>query len=264
VFYLKQFFKTLPNVGLAGYFFPVITLVLLSTWTGTKSFNAWWNDHFEVYRERPWFHAIIKGDQDIGVLSGRLREFPEVEEVALIEGEGITSRAKGLLESLGPMPLSLDGTETWKAIKVIFTSKSAMAGQELVREYLLNFVGTENLSAGPIRRPRAVQEEEVISGMVQRWVPVVMMAFVSMLWLFAWMKVSGVMMRRSYLMEKFQRRRFIAFKMMFSGLFLIILPVIAMNVFFMGIENVVQIIAPMGLLLAAFPLLVNWSWRPSE
>ncbi len=242
----------------------MITLVLLSTWTGTKSFNSWWNDHFEVYRERPWFHAIVKGDQDIGVLSGKLREFPEVEEVALIEGEEITSRAKSLLESMGSMPLSLDGIETWKAIKVIFTPQSAIAGQELVREYLLKFVGTENLSAGSIRRPRTVEQEETISGMVQRWVPVAMMAFVSMLWLVTWMKVSRAMMRRAYLMEKFQRRRFIAFKMMFNGLFLIALPMIAVNFYLMGVENIIQVIAPIVLLLAAFPLLVNWSWSPSE
>jgi hypothetical protein len=233
MFYLTEFFKSLGESLFRGFFFFFFSCLLAFSLTH----RPWITKTIEkVSPEKmvnPYFVAVIDGSVDASKVKSIMNKLPGVLDISDKETEKSKSKLASLVQSLGT-DYSLNAEMlNFKSLRVILSPSLSAESLQFVREQVVKMGGKEHVTATDIKYPEVTGVMKAhpfyaFLGKAGDWGVVGILA---LLWVVSYWLCYDVFRSRSYIIEKFQRRKMVAAKSMATGLSLITVLFTVMGVF---------------------------------
>ena len=228
MFYLINFLKTVAKNPIRGAGFIVLTFSLL--------FSLGIQDLIEKGIEKKlnfqsnegdYFHALIPTKYNDKKIARKLGGLPGVKKVELLGQEVVSTEVEKLLEDF-PRDTLGDLKVDYFGVKVIFITQITKRSQGLIRSYLKRLVGDDELTIGQVYE----KEKNVFSSeILKRYGSQTSYALLGLFWLISFLLFNTRLLATSYIIENFQRRRFVALKSMVSAVSVIIFFAVATLLF---------------------------------
>ncbi len=173
----------------------------------------------------PSFHALVNSKENAHWIARKINEIPGVTNVNVIEKEKIASDARKQLLGIVKDNLTVnesahdDVTEnilnsSFYGIKVVCDKGTSDRAISLLKEYMTRLAGgPENIIFGKITEfnQQVKMQGELTLFMKKELIPIALFV-IFLFWIISFFIFEGKLREASYLIEKFQRRRQVAFK----------------------------------------------------
>lgn len=237
MFYIGQFFKNISFNPLRGMLFIILTILLTVLVQHRTFIFNFIKDRTKVESSYPYFHVLIAEKVDSKSLVLKLKKLPGVFDVIPQSSEYLSSKVKDLIDDLDlPVPkMMLD--ENYSGVKVVLEQKVNNRSIQLIREYL-NRLFTEDLVTmtpvkGESKKKLVIGGVELDDGaLISNVIVFGILLLLVILWPFVFYRFSTEVRSRSYLIECYQRKKFVALKILLSGLFFIVIVLMFATILF--------------------------------
>lgn len=220
MFYIKQFFRLIKENSLKGFFFLLIScafVLVLGNWSYLKDKIL---DLYPDYMKGPSFYALINEQEDYLNIQRKLITLPGISSVKILEKDKVKEQTEKIMNSF---QLKNDevGAFDFVGLEVMFDKNINNRGQELIRNYLLKLAGENNITIG---KTNYLPEKDNIKSLMDfintsgSWF---IALFFAIFWVFSLSLLKKEVKKASYLIEQFQRKRMVEFKILFSGIIII-------------------------------------------
>jgi hypothetical protein len=220
MFYIKQFFKIIKENFLKGFLFLLVSasfVLVVGNWTVLKDEIL---DLYPDYMKGPSFYALVSENEDYLNIQRKLISLPGISSVKILEKDKVKEQTEKIMESFQLKNEEL-GTINYIGLEVMFDKNINDRGQELIKNYLLKLAGESNITIG---KTNYLPEKDNIKSLMD-FINAGGIWFISSLfgifWVFSLIIFKKEVKRASYLIEQFQRKRSVEFKILFSGIILI-------------------------------------------
>ena len=175
----------------------------------------------ELPDEREYFYALISGSKNGNDVSRKLQSLPGIALIKILP-QGMIQ--KELMKALKDSDLAqyMDASLeqlNYQGLKVIFSSNTKEQSQNLIRDYLLRLVGKNSLTMGPVQKKSLILLKSQKSFVFFKKYGVLFLIMVGMvIWMLLGLSYRAAFRDSSYMIENFQRRRSVSFKIVLSGM----------------------------------------------
>ncbi len=264
MFYLTEFFKTLGESLLRGFSFFLLTCLLAFSLTH-RPWIARTIDRISPDKlVNPYFVAVIDGTVDAGRVKTVLGQLPGV---VTVNDKGNESRGKIqlLVKQLGEEYALDSELLNFKSLRVVLSPSLSAESLEFIRDQVVALGGEEHVSATPIKYPEitTVMKAHPFYDFLAKAGDWGVVGVVALLWIISYWLCYDVFRSRSYIIEKFQRRKLVAAKTIATGL-----GVVAVLFAALGVWNGTLKFFDSVLLLMVFSVfwtfsMQEWKWKPT-
>ncbi len=235
MFYLKTFFSVLFKAYVRGFLFLLLSFLLVFTLSHKSQLEPYlgkWNSSPE---EGAYFYALISNKENLSEIRSKIGMLPGVSAITELSSQQIANEVRALLggSDVTPQMLSFD----YQGVKVNFEVGLKTESQALIREFLTRLCSEGNLLMGATREvassPRALSGwDKWLFNFWSFWV------FLTLVWSVLFISLLPPLRAYSYLVEKFQRRKKVAFKSAFFGTFFLILIAMLLSLIWWPVDLV--------------------------
>ena len=214
MFYLSSYFKTLWHGKSVGFFYGVLTLLVLTFSANMFNFKA----NFIDQNQNPYFNALFNSKINSEKIVKKLKDIPGVVTVLLNDNLTQSRGIKSLLSSSSSIVAKEILDANYVNLKVELSPHIEKRSQELIMEYLRKIVGNSKVTLSEVIESEAAKKSsDPIKKIILNYGHIMMLIFLSIVWIFATWTIGQRLQNRSYLINMFQRRRLVTFKMFTSG-----------------------------------------------
>lgn len=264
-FYLKEFFKTCLKNPVSGLGFVFCTFALCVLTLNRSYIQDELSQRFVLQESGGHFHALVSADQNHSRLARQLRSLPGINRVEELSQDVISEQLEAIFggfdlgetqELLAQMRLSFSG------LKVIFDHDMESRSVDLVRDYMRRLVGSSNLTLGPFVQNQnedgnSLQQFQVFA----KWGSWITIGLTTFVWVIFAFFFASHLRKVGYLIEQFQRKKYVALKSYLCGAVALI-AIFAVSLTLMGGDD--YIIFSVFLILALMSsmiLLRRYQWE---
>lgn len=225
MFYLKYYLKCLvaKKVIFTLQLFCGVFLIFISSQRGYfHTIFEKWGDSFKNYKS---FNVLIENEGNVERIQRKVEQLPGVSKVEVMSSEkikkGLNKVVKDLKVDLPQVMLS----GTFSGLKVYLLQDIDKRSVDLIKEYINRLVGAENVTISPISERGKTTFEKINSILLQfksySWMSllVIMILFYQLLGYSINKKIGNT----AFLIESFQRRKFVGIKINLMGGALVLL-----------------------------------------
>lgn len=244
MFYLVQFFRLIkewPVRGVSYLLMSFFLVMIAARFTQVRSFmNGFWNDPIES----SYFYALCPESENVARISRKIKTLPGVKLVSLVSQAELNKRLGQVIDEVGLSDqVSELASLSYIGIKVTFDHALSIQSMNLVRDYLTRLVGEDKVVLGRIYEAQSKQQKSNL----KVWSAHILLTIVLVLWGFICSFFNLKIMQKGHLLEQFQRRKFVAFKLFVFGnavlcLFGFILSLIFSEVNYLALLSVITLI----------------------
>ncbi|MBD65661.1 MAG: hypothetical protein CME62_10675 [Halobacteriovoraceae bacterium] len=242
MFYLNEFLKlfkshfllfTLFVVGIAG----MQTIVMQEEWIQEKTAQ------FQQKDIRSYFNALVSGDLNINGVQRKMSKLPGVALVNIANAKNLNQEISYLKDSFGADTVDKLAALKYQKIKIVLENKISSKNQNLIREYLERLIGKDNVTMGAVKSPRSLMEKDK-QNLSQFFSYSVYYGFVFFfgLFLFSVLLLRKSVTNRSFIIRKFQRRKYVSFKIFVSGACSLLVLFCVVNLLMKGEMNTLNLL----------------------
>jgi hypothetical protein len=232
MFYLKEFFKSLGESLFRGFFFFLFSCLLAFSLTH----RTWITQTIaKVSPEKmvnPYFVAVVDGSVDSLKMKEIITKLPGVVNINDKETERSKSKLAALVQSLGTdYSLNADMLN-FRSLRIVMNPALSQESLQFVREQVVKMGGKEHVTATDVKYPEVTSVMKAhpfyeFLGKAGDWGVV---GIIALLWITSYWLCYDVFRSRSYLIEKFQRKKMVAAKSLATGLGLVVILFTALGV----------------------------------
>jgi hypothetical protein len=265
MFYLKEFFKSIGEAPLRGASFLLFSCVLALGLTHRPWLAAGIAQLTPEKMVSPYFVAVLDGTVDPEKVKALLGRLPGV--VAVDDKESERSRAKlaSLVGQLGS-DYALDANLLdFRSLRVVMSSSLSAESLDFVRGQVVKLGGAEHVTATDVKYPEitGVMKGHPFYGFLAKAGDWGVVGLAALLWIVCYWLCYDVFRSRAYLIEKFQRKKFVAAKTIAAGLGLVFAIFTAV-----GIWNGTLKVFDSLILFMVFSIfwtfsMQDWRWKPT-
>ncbi|HXH74966.1 MAG TPA: hypothetical protein VNJ08_08375 [Bacteriovoracaceae bacterium] len=265
MFYLSEFFKSLGESLLRGMSFFLFSCLLAFSLTH----RTWIAKTIEkVSPEKmvnPYFVAVLDGEADalkIKKIIGRLPGVVSIDDKDTSKGQ---ERLNALMGQLGAGYTLTPDLMDFKSLRIVLSPSLSVESLDFVRDQVVKLGGQEHVTATDVKYPEitGVMKTHPFYVFLKKagdWGVIVILAF---LWMVSYWLCYNVFRSRSYLIEKFQRKKLVAAKSIAMGLGVVIAAFSAL-----GIWNGTLRFLDFTILFMVFSIfwtfsMQEWRWKPT-
>jgi hypothetical protein len=222
MFYIKQFFKIIKENSLKGFLFLLISIsfvLILGNWSLVKEKIL---NLYPDYMKGPSFYALISTSEDYLNIQRKLISLPGISSVRILEKDLVNKQAEKIIKNLELKNEEM-GTLDFIGLEVMFDKNINERGQELIRNYLIKLAGEGHITLGKTNYLPETDNIKVLMDYVNEYGIWIIGLFLGGFWIFSLMIFKKEVKKASYLIEQFQRKRLVEFKILFAGIILIYL-----------------------------------------
>ncbi|MGE3610542.1 MAG: hypothetical protein AB7I27_13210 [Bacteriovoracaceae bacterium] len=265
MFYLNEFFKSLGESLIRGFSFFLFSCLLAFSLTH----RPWIAKTIErITPEKmvsPYFVAVMDGSVDAGKIKSIMQKLPGI--VAIDDKESVESKNKlqALVGELGSEYSVNSELMNFKSLRIIMSPSLSIESLNFVRGQVVKLGGKDHLTATEIKYPEitAVMKSQPFYAFLSKagdWGVVFILA---LLWITSYWLCYDVFRSRSYVIEKFQRKKLVAAKSIATGLAFVVGLFVAL-----GIWNETLKFFDLIILLMIFSVfwtfsMQDWRWKPA-
>jgi hypothetical protein len=265
MFYLKEFFKTLGEIPIRGASFLLFSCLLAMGLTH----RPWIAKTIEkITPEKmvsPYFVAVLDGSVDENKIKLALAGLPGIVGIDDKESDRSRSKLKALIGDLGSGYTLQQGLMDFKSLRVVLSPSLSTESLDFIREQVVKMGGKEHVTATEIKYPEvtSVMKAHPFYGFLSSVGDWGVIGLLSVFWIICYWLCYDVFRSRSYIIEKFQRRRQVAAKSIATGLGIVFF---IFNIF--GIWNGTLKFFDSIILLMVFSVfwtfsMQEWRWKPT-
>lgn len=256
MFYLTQFFKSLFRSKITGVLFILCTGALVTASFNQERINSTLSntDSRDV---NPYFNALISKDVNLNSISRKIKSLPGVNRVKHVKTVNANAQLEELNKALNSAVLDRLKTVKYSTLTVELTKNLKVKSQNLIREYLARLVGRESLTLSKIKYPRQNQQSDSYLDTVLREIDLIIIFSLSFIWILLMIAVVKKNSSYFFLLEKFQRKKYIKEKSMAMGVGLIVAIAILVNFYFNDNISALSSLATLTMMLVTCALLLK-------
>lgn len=249
MFYLKEFSKVMKENLILGLIFILSTVSIVSL-----SFNQQKVEGFFSLSKKtqnyPYFNALLTTTNDISSVVRKIKNLPGVMGVKLASNLNLDSEIQALQSKFGEAFLGAFTGAKYQQLKVELKTGINDKNQSLIREYLSRLVGKSSITLSSTRSPRVVKikkNDPLISFL--NFGDIYLLSIMGGLWLLSMVLLLKPIKNKAYIIEKFQRRSLTDLKIKLTGLTLIAVPALLVNIYASQKIEIMGIMSVVGLIL---------------
>lgn len=265
MFYLKEFFKSLGESFIRGFSFLFFSCLLAFSLTHRPWIASTINKISPEKMVNPYFVAVMDGTVNAQKIASIMDQLPGVLSVTDSGSERSKDHLKSLVSQLGS-DYTLDAElMNFKSIRIVLNPSLSPESFQFIREQMVKMGGKEHLTATEIKYPEltSVMKSHPFYGFLSRagdWGVIVILAI---FWIISFWLCYDVFRSRSYLIEKFQRKKLVAAKSIATGLSLVMVAFISLGIWH-GTLKFFDVV----LMLMIFSVfwtfsMQEWKWKPT-
>jgi len=265
MFYITEFFKSLGESFIRGFFFFFFSCLLAFSLTH----RPWVTNLVEkISPEKivnPYFVAVMDEQVDQAQFKSLISRLPGVLSVVDKTSDDNRSRLNKLVSQLGADYSVSSELMNFKSVRIALNPSLSQESLDFVREQAVKFGGAEHTTATDVKYPE-------VTGVMKahpfyKFVDVAgdwgVIGIVALCWIVSFWLCYDVFRSRSYIIEKFQRKKLVASKTIAVGLSLVVITFSAM-----GLLNGTLKFFDTIILLMVFSVfwtfsMQNWRWKPT-
>jgi hypothetical protein len=265
MFYLKEFFKSLGESYLRGTSFLLFSCLLAFALTH----RPWIAQTIErITPEKmvnPYFVAVMDGSVNVEAIRNVMKKIPGVTAVTFTDEADRREKIDSLVRDLGP-DYSIDSSlMNFQSLRFVMNSSLSRESLDFIRGQVVKAGGESHMTATPIRYPEVTSVMNAhpfyrFLGKAGDWGVVGILA---LLWIVSFWLSYDVFRSRSYLIEKFQRRKLVAAKAIATGLMLIVVMFTAMGIYHDTLKFFDLVILFMVFSVFWTFSMQEWRWKPT-
>lgn len=231
MFYLKTFYQSIWDLKIRGISFLILSLGILVL-AGNRNIIS----NLLLVKEKaiaPYFNALIDHKVNSSSIVRKMKNLPGVINVTVKSSTDVKNDVKNMVRDLDESVMENLLQIRYQGIKVELDRGLESRGQKLIQEYLNRLVGKESVTMTGVRTPKIVttEEKDTVKLFFIKWVDVIVLASFLIVWIFAAWTCGQSLLTRSYIIEKFQRKKSVAVKSFLIGMIPLYLISIAPSLF---------------------------------
>lgn len=207
--WIKNPFKALANLALSLCF-----VLIAANYTALEALVA---KYYKIESSGPYFHALIPGKENSSWIARKIGDLPGVKKVEVISKDELGKQLKvGLGNIIEELPTELSNFQQ-SGLKVVFSSSLSTASQNLIRDYLLRLIGNEDqvVLGQTVDDKKEIYEQDKAISKTKKYALPLAYALVIVFLLLSYFSFDKTIRHTCYLVERFQRRRRVSFKLFF-------------------------------------------------
>lgn len=265
MFYLIEFFKSLGESLVRGFGFLFFSCLLAFSLTH----RPWIAEMVEkISPEKianPYFVAVMDQNVDRNKIKFLLGKLPGVTSIQEKSSQESRTKIGQLMGQLGADYHLSSELMDFKSLRVTLSPTLSHESLDFVREQVVKYGGEDHVTATEVKYPEVTNI--MMSHPFYRFLGTAgdwgVIGILAILWVVSFWLSYDAFRSRSYIIEKFQRRKYVASKTIAVGLGLIVLSFTAM-----GVLNGTTKFFDSILLLMVFSVfwtfsMQDWRWKPS-
>lgn len=219
MFYLKTFLSVLFKAYIRGFLFLVLSVGLTFSLSHKSQLGPLLEKVNSSSEEGAYFYALISNKENLSEIRSKMGMLPGIGSITELSSQQIAMEVRSLLGSsdVTPQMLNFD----YQGMKVSFEPGLKTESQALIREFLTRLCTEGNLLMGNTRElttnsPSLSRWSKFFFNFWSFWI------ILTCLWFMIFLTLLAPLRTHSYLIEKFQRRKKVAFKSAFVGILILI------------------------------------------
>ena len=265
MFYLKEFFKSIGESPIRGASFLLFSCLLAMGLTH----RPWIARTIQMISPEkmvnPYFVAVIDGSVDSAKIKNVLTRLPGILSVDDTGSARSRTKLNQLVGQLGS-DYSLDqNLLNFKSLRIAMSPALSIESLDFVRDQVVKMGGKEHVSATDVKYPEvtSVMKSHPFYSFIAKGGDWGVISILTFLWIVSFWLCYDVFRSRSYIIEKFQRKKFVAAKTISTGLGIVFMSFTAF-----GIWNGTLKFFDSVILFAVFSVfwtfsMQEWKWKPS-
>jgi hypothetical protein len=223
MFYLVEFFKSLSELFIRGILFFIFTCVLSFTLSHRSVISKMIEKVSPEKLVNPYFVVVLDGNTDVQKFQELIQVLPGVLKIDEKESEASKQRVMNLIKELGPDYKIGEDQINFKSVRIILSSSLSQESLEFVRDQVVKMSKDQKITATPIKYPEVtkVLNTHPFYYYLKKIGDWGIVGFFSLLWIASYWLCYDIFRSRAYLLEKFQRRKYVAAKSLAMGLGLV-------------------------------------------
>ena len=265
MFYLNEFFKSLGESLIRGFSFFFFSCLLAFSLTH----RPWIAEVVEkISPEKivnPYFVAVMDEKVDALKLNRLIGHLPGVLSITDKTYEESRGKLNQLVSELGSDYQVNSDLMNFKSVRISLNPSLSQESLDFVREQVVKFGGKDHLTATDVKYPEITNVMKThpfykFIGKAGDWGVI---ALVAICWIISFWLCYDLFRSRSYIIEKFQRRKLVASKTIAVGLSVVVLAFSAL-----GLLNGTLKFFDTIILLMVFSVfwtfsMQDWRWKPT-
>ncbi len=249
MFYLVEFLKIMKTHIVLSSLFLVSTLglVLVGSQYNTVYSRVLSKNSKEI--SGPYFSALIDKKMQLDGVIRRVQNLPGVVKVEVSSEKQLKSEVQKLQSTFGHEFVNNLTTLNMKNMKILLDVGIKDRSFTLIKEYIERLVGKKEVTIGALKYPETNKRKtnkELDS--ILSYLNVYGLIILGALWLISFILMVKLIHSKAFIIEKFQRRTLVAFKMVYSGLGTIIVLGTLGHYFLLGDIDYVLSLVVLGML----------------
>ena len=229
MFYLRTFYQSVWDLKFRGISFIMMTLGILvfAGHENTVRNLVSVNQKVQV----PYFNALIDQKIDTTGIVRKMKNLPGVLNVSVKSSRDLEQDVKKMVRDIDEAVVDNLLQVQYQGIRVELERSLETRGQKLIQEYLNRLVGRDSVTMTDVNVPKiTIAKEDSYKSIFIQWVDQLVLFCVSIVWIFASWTCSKSLLTRSYLIEKFQRKKSVALKSYLLGMSTIYLIALSVSI----------------------------------
>lgn len=265
MFYLKEFFKCIGESPIRGMSFLLFSCLFAMGLTHRPWISKTIEKITPEKMVNPYFVAVVDGSVDASKIKDSLFKLPGIVAVDDKESDRSRSKLNTLVRQLGS-EYALDADlMNFKSLRVVMSPSLSIDSLDFVREQVVKMGGKEHVSATEIKYPEvtSVMKSHPFYSFIAKAGDWGIVGVLGIFWIISYWLCYDVFRSRSYIIEKFQRKKMVASKSIASGLGIVFGLFMAI-----GIWNGTLKFFDSVILLMVFSVfwtfsMQEWRWKPT-
>lgn len=264
MFYLKEFYRSLGESLIRGFFFFFFSCLLALSLTHRPWISSTLDKISPEKMVNPYFVAVMDGSVNAEKLAGMMDELPGVVAVTESTNQG-KAKLQNLMGKLGSDYSLSANLLSFKSYRFVLSPSLSTESLEFIRGQAVKMGGREHLTATEIKYPEltSVMKSHPFYdylGRVGDWGVVLIIA---LCWIISYWLCYDVFRSRSYIIERFQRKKLVAAKSLAVGLSSVVILFTAL-----GLWHGTLKVFDLMILLMVFSVfwtfsMQSWRWKPT-
>ena len=265
MFYLIEFFKSLGESLIRGFSFFLFSCLLAFSLTH----RPWIAEVVEkISPEKivnPYFVAVMDENVDANKLKYLIAKLPGVLDINDKTSEESRGKLNQLVSQLGADYQVSSDLMNFKSVRISLNPSLSQESLDFVREQVVKFGGKDHMTATDVKYPEitSVMKSHPFYRFLGKAGDWGVIGVVAIFWVISFWLCYDLFRSRSYLIEKFQRKKLVASKTIAVGLSVVVVAFSAL-----GLLNGTLKFFDTIVLLMVFSVfwtfsMQDWRWKPT-
>lgn len=265
MFYLTEFFKSLGENLIRGTAFFLFSCLLAFALTHRTWISKTIDRVSPEKMVNPYFVAVIDGTVPVAKLIKTVGTLPGVVSIDDKGNAESQARLQGLVGQLGSSYTLNKELMEFKSLRISLSPSLSSESLDFIRAQAVKAGGADHVTATDVKYPdiTAVMKDHPFYSFLKRAGDWGVIGILASLWIVCFWLNYGTFRSRSYIIEKFQRKRLVASKALASGLGCVVALFTVL-----GIWNGTLRILDLAVLFMVFSVfwtfsMQEWRWKPT-